>query len=124
MDADSFLCFVCSAIVIVDGGLVFIIWLIHSLGHADKPDHNPHHKGITVNTMFGKKDIICPVCKCADCQYVYEDIKVTRDKYTEKVKLHPFNVCKPFIERKVKASPGQVVRVTKYRCKKCGHIFN
>ena len=119
----EFFCFLISAIIFVLGFLVFLIWLVYSLGNADKPAHNPHHKGITVDTMFGKKDVICPKCKCARCQYVYDTVQISNAKCVTKTKYHPFNIFKPYVEEVTTVKPGTTARVVKYRCEKCGYIF-
>lgn len=124
MDVDNVLCFVTTFFIVLCGGMVFLIWLIHSWTHKDKPAHNPRHPGLTVNTITGKRDVICPKCNSPYCHYVYENVKVTNDRYYTSTKVHPLNVFKPFVEEKTVVKPGATATVTKFRCNKCGYIFS
>lgn len=62
--------------------------------------HIPNYLGITEKTLFGKRDIFCPKCKCEYCKYVY----------VEDDKSYFQHIIKPEI-------------IEKYKCNNCGYIF-
>jgi len=82
--------------------------------------HNENHQGITINTIEGKKDIICPKCKSPNCQYEYDTYRRTVTKTSYRV--HPLNVFNP-ISSKTKEVPTVPITSTKFRCQNCGWIF-
>ena len=87
-------------------------------------EHVPDYEGIVENTLFGKKDIFCPKCKCPDCMYVY----VCGNKI-----ISPFELTKR--QRKlgevfnysiidvIKEKLDDLKIEEKYKCNKCGYIF-
>lgn len=124
MDFEIYVCLgsiVLSIIVVVGITIAgfFIKWL-----HLDKPKHQESHNGIVVDTIGGKRDIICPKCGCTECQYVFDTKQLTLDRYKTKTKVHLLNPFKPLVEEKTRYIPGQKIDVTKFRCAKCGWIFN
>jgi len=86
------------------------------------PAHNPSHPGITADTVFGQKDIICPKCQSPYCQYHYDKIKY-KDRYKSKTRVHLLNPFKPLVEEKITVIPGEEVTIQEYRCSSCGYIF-
>ena len=86
--------------------------------------HNSNHSGITEITMFGKRDIICPRCKCPLCSYVLVSEKEfyyppkrlnSKDKISNQLKqiaqeLKNTYILDFYVEEK-------------YQCKDCGYIF-
>lgn len=102
-------------------GLIFLrIFPGHSYG-TTKP-HSANHPGITVNTLSGKKDIICPKCKCPYCSYYY-DYEVTPLRARTRTKVHLLNPFKPLIEDVTTFQGGQIIEKEKYQCNNCGYIF-
>ena len=91
-----------------------------SASSGSRTQHNDNHPGITKNG----KDIICPKCKSPYCEFYYEERNLTMDRYKTKTKIHPLNPFKPFVEEKTRDIPGQKFTVTRYRCTKCGKIFD
>ena len=82
--------------------------------------HSANHPGITKNG----KDIICPKCKSPYCEFYYEERLLTMDRYKTKTRIHPLNPFKPLVEEETRVIPGQKFIVTRYRCAKCGKIFD
>ncbi len=91
-----------------------------SASSGSRTQHNDNHPGITKNG----KDVICPKCKSPYCEFYYEERNLTMDRYKTKTKIHPLNPFKPFVEEKTRVIPGQKFTVTRYRCTKCGKIFD
>jgi len=105
-------------------GIVGATILTYFPGHSSgttKP-HSENHPGITVNTISGKKDIICPKCKCPYCNYHY-DYDITPIRARTRTKVHLLNPFKPLAEDVTTFYGGQVIEKEKYQCKNCGHIF-
>jgi len=81
-----------------------------------KGKHDPNHTGISV----GGRDIICPKCHSANCQYDYQTVQHTYEKTTYRVRpLHPF---KP-VKSKTYEVPTYNSTIKQYRCMDCGWIF-
>ena len=102
-----------------------LIAAIYDAGRPQKAkryDHNPNHPGITVNTFTGKKDIICPKCKCPYCMYIYENCS-TPPIIRSRTRTHLLNPFKPLVEERIRVYPGVSYSIKEYQCKNCGWIF-
>lgn len=115
----------CTLVVI--GGFVcaLLIAAAYDSNHPQKAQrykHNPNHPGITVNTLTGKKDVICPKCKCPYCMYAYKTCS-TPPSIRSKTRTHLLNPFKPLIEEKTTIYPGMEYTVKCYQCKNCGWVF-
>ena len=86
---------------------------------AKRYNHNPNHPGITINTIEGKKDIICPKCHSPYCQYDYQTIQHSDSRTTYRIRpLHLF--------RPVKSTTYEIPHQTtikQFRCTNCGWVF-
>lgn len=105
-------------------GIAGVVILTYFPGHSSgttKP-HSESHPGITVNTISGKKDIICPKCRCPYCTYHY-DYSITPVRAKTRTKVHPINPFKPFVEDVTTFSGGGVITYEKYQCMNCGYVF-
>ena len=107
-------------VVGIIGYFIVVFFPGHSSG-TTKP-HNEDHPGITVNTITGKKDIICPKCRSPYCTYHYE-YSVTPIIENTRTKVHLLNPFKPFVEDVTTYYGGNVVENEKYRCMNCGKVF-
>ncbi|MBO4785253.1 MAG: hypothetical protein IKS56_09690 [Lachnospiraceae bacterium] len=113
----------CTLVVLLVFFTVVSVLLGNVIGSARaKCNHNPNHPGLTENTPFGKRDIICPECKNPYCTYYYE-YSVTPARFHTKTKVHLLNPFKPLVEDVTTMYPGQIQTKTKYQCLNCGYIF-
>ncbi len=85
-----------------------------------KLPHNPDHPGITINTIEGKKDIICPKCRCPFCEYDIEIIRCMDTVTTTRIR--PFSIFRPIVSTTYEI-PSLPIKKVRYRCKNCGWIF-
>lgn len=98
------------------GGLVLALILAVVNMFIPKNHHDPNHTGLVVSG----RDIICPKCHSANCQYDYQTIQHTDTKTTYRVRpLHPF---KP-VKSTTREVPTFQTTVKQYRCMDCGWIF-
>lgn len=86
------------------------------------PDYNPNHPGITDQTIFGKKDIICPKCKSPYCRFHYETVS-SEPTINTKTKVHLLNPFKPLVEETTTITQAPDITIKQYQCLSCGRIF-
>ena len=105
-------------VLCIVGVLIFYICYVIARNNKYKP-HNANHPGITINTLEGKRDIICPKCHSPYCQYDYQTIQHSDSRTTYRIRpLHLF--------RPVKSTTYEIPHQTtikQYRCKNCGWVF-
>ena len=128
-----FIALILIIVVSVIAMIVLIILADHIIYFLDSLDllfcygakeHVPGYEGIVENTLFGKKDIFCPKCKCPDCMYVYvcgKKVITPFELSKRKRKLGDvFNYSmKDLIKEELENSKIE----EKYKCNKCGYIF-
>lgn len=87
--------------------------------------HSLNHPGITENTLLGKRDIVCPKCKCPLCSYV---LVSERDFYFPPKHIDtrekPLNQLKQIIQEARNSFVLDFYVEEKYQCKDCGNIFD
>ena len=121
---DTLLCTIIPALICF---VVFGIPLINTLSEEfyssrARQNHKPNHPGITEHTLLGKKDIVCPKCKCPYCTYDFE-YSSTPPKIHLKTKLHLLNPFKPLVEDVTTIYPEEIKMKTRYECLNCGFNF-
>ena len=104
---------------------VFAMYLSDSLNillSNGSKKHVPDYPGITEKTLFGKKDIFCPKCKCLNCTYIY--VYETKNTITacyshnKKIESESFKS----VTEKIIENIRDLCSVEKYKCDKCGYI--
>lgn len=77
------------------------------------PNHSDGHPGISDDTPWGYKDIVCPKCKSPYCQFHTE----TRYSMPE---MHTYKTSHG---SKTTMTPAIPFNFKRYRCTNCGYIF-
>ena len=114
------ICLLLVGIMVFGLGAFVIGYYIPGATSGSRTKHKASHPGL----MKNGKDVICPKCKSPYCQYFYEERLMSPDRAYTKTETHLLNPTKPFIEQKTTMLPGQKFQLKRFRCTKCGYIFD
>ncbi len=85
-----------------------------------------YFKGVYRKTVFGRKmEVYCPKCKTSDCSQFYERSYTQEEiKVTHTLNLNPLKPFTIFNSKEKVVRPSKEVQKIKFRCNKCGYIFD